>query len=115
MGEGQDVERWQADAPCRVCGRRVAEGSAWRDDDGDLWNAHWDCHLRQEAARRARGETERRLRASMAGHLSWALTEDRIARTHKARWAWSTSFSARLAATRCARSPFATRTTSGWR
>jgi len=32
----------------------VAEGSAHVDEDGNLWDAHWDCARRAELERRAR-------------------------------------------------------------
>lgn len=37
-------------------------------------------------------EAERKLRASIAAHESWARTEDRTSRTHRARVAFALSF-----------------------
>ena len=39
-------DAWSADVHCRHCGRKVAEGSAHVDEDGNLWDAHWDCARR---------------------------------------------------------------------
>jgi hypothetical protein len=82
---GQPVP-WTPTATCRVCGRLVAEGSAWRDDDDQRWNAHWDCHLRERNQRQA-GLTgsERSIRGRLGAYTRWANTADRYMATKPAR------------------------------
>jgi hypothetical protein len=74
---------------CRLCGRLVAEGSAWQDDNGDRWDAHWDCHRRAELERRARDPAPdasmRSLRGRIGAYTRWANTEDRYAATQAMR------------------------------
>jgi hypothetical protein len=100
------VEPWHQGVECRVCGRLVAEGSSWQDDKGDRWDAHWDCHERDEMKRisieqagkaglpaekpgltEQTGLTaaERSMRARIAANTRWARTEDRSAATRPAR------------------------------
>jgi hypothetical protein len=84
------MDAWQLGVKCRVCKRLVAEGSAWQDDNGDRWDAHWDCHQRAEIEERTRATTgltasERVMRARIAANTRWARTEDRSAATRAAR------------------------------
>jgi hypothetical protein len=77
------------DVHCLYCGRKVAEGSAHVDEDGNPWDAHWDCASRAELERRARdagpGASERSLRGRIGAYTRWANTEDRSMATRPAR------------------------------
>jgi hypothetical protein len=64
------MEPWAPGAKCYVCGRLVAEVSAWQDDDGGRWNAHWDCHQRAELKERARQAGSDESLRSMRGRLA---------------------------------------------
>ena len=70
------MEPWAPGAKCYVCGRLVAEVSAWQDDDGGQWNAHWDCHQRAELKERARqagsDESLRSMRGRLGAYTRWA-------------------------------------------
>jgi hypothetical protein len=83
------IEQWTPGAICRVCGRCVAEGSAWQDNDGQHYNAHWDCYQRVELQRRARNAastaSERSVRGRIGAYTRWANTEDRNLATRPAR------------------------------
>jgi hypothetical protein len=70
------MEPWAPGAKCYVCGRLVADVSAWQDDDGGRWNAHWDCHQRAELKERARqagsDESFRSMRFRLGAYTRWA-------------------------------------------
>ena len=70
------MEPWAPGTTCYVCGRLVAEVSAWQDDDGGQWNAHWDCHQRAELKERARqagsDESLRSVRGRLGAYTRWA-------------------------------------------
>jgi predicted Fe-S protein YdhL (DUF1289 family) len=74
---------------CRVCGRCVAEGLAWQDDDGQHYYAQRDCYQRAELQRRARNAastaSERSMRGRIGAHTRWANSEDRYLATRPAR------------------------------
>jgi hypothetical protein len=82
-------DAWSPGVHCRHCGRKVAEGSAHVDEDGNLWDAHWDCARRAELERRARdagpSASERSLRGRIGAYTRWANTEDRYMATRPAR------------------------------
>jgi hypothetical protein len=84
-----DARPWEQDAPCRVCARLVAEGSAWRDGNDVAWDAHWDCHRRAEREERARkadpNASLRSLRGRIGAYTRWANTDDRWKATQPAR------------------------------
>jgi hypothetical protein len=84
-----DAQPWKLGAICRHCARLVAEGSAWRDDDGVSWDAHWDCHQRTETEQCARNAAPnaslRSLRGRVGAYTRWANTEDRVKATQPAR------------------------------
>jgi hypothetical protein len=83
------MEPWRSGVICGVCKRLVAEGSAWQDDNGDRWDAHWDCHQRAELQRRARNAAPdasvRSMRGRIGAYSRWANTEDRHMATRPAR------------------------------
>jgi hypothetical protein len=91
-----DAEQWHEGARCRVCARLVAEGSAWRDASGVVWNAHWDCHQRREVediARKADPNASlRSLRGRIGAYTRWANTDDRWSATQPARDAFYAKF-----------------------
>lgn len=82
-------DAWGPGALCRHCRRLVAEGSAYEDDDGNRWDAHWDCHQRAEVVERAfkAGPTasERSLRGRIGAYTRWANTDDRYMATRAMR------------------------------
>jgi hypothetical protein len=82
-------DAWSPDVHWRHCGRKVAEGSAHVDEDGNLWDAHWDCARCAEVERRARdagpSASERSLRGRIGAYTRWANTEDRYMATRPAR------------------------------
>jgi hypothetical protein len=65
-------DAWSPDVHCRHCGRKVAEGSAHVDEDGNLWDAHWDYARRAELERRARdagfSASERNMRGRIGAY-----------------------------------------------
>jgi hypothetical protein len=77
------MESWRSGVICRVCKRLVAEGSAWQDDNGDRWDAHWACHRRAELERRSRAAAPdasmRSMRGRIGAYTRWANTEDLFA------------------------------------
>jgi len=85
------VKKWMPGALCRVCGRVVAEGAAWRDAEETCWDAHWDCHERADARRGARdagpSTSERSLQGRIGAYTRWAhaSTEDRYLATRPMR------------------------------
>jgi hypothetical protein len=83
------IARLKPDVHCRHCGRKVAEGSAHVDEDGNLWDAHWDCARRAELERRARdaapSAAERSLRGRIGAYTRWANTDNRYMATRPAR------------------------------
>lgn len=78
-------DTWGPGAQCRHCHRLVAAGSVYEDDDGNLLDAHWDCHQSAEIAERSRkaGPTasERSLRGRIGAYTRWANTDDRYMAT----------------------------------
>jgi hypothetical protein len=75
-GGARLIQPWAPGAKCYVCDRLVAEVSAWQDDDGGQWNAHWDCHQRAKLKERARqtgsDESLRRMRGRLGAYTRWA-------------------------------------------
>lgn len=80
-GGAHPMEPWAPGAKRYVCGRLVAEVSAWQDDDGGQWNAHWDCHQRAELKERARlvssDESLRSMRGRLGAYTRWANADAR--------------------------------------
>lgn len=72
------------------------EAAAWRDEQGVLWDSHWDCYERAERQERARSvdptASLRSLRGRIGAYTRWANTDDRWKATQPARDAFYAKF-----------------------